>query len=193
LSSAKGSKKTSPRFAKKELVSLLPQQSGGIMFPPRGLQEETFSEVTGAKAPSFRDLPLGRTSALSLSKWLRNRQNSPGYKSQRRPPRSLRMQEKAYSLSIMIQHISPLLDPRSVAPMHPLHHRWKAQLQLVPYEWICVQNAQKIFCTGRKAFAAKDFRRMHDHSTFHNLFGSGLSGLGIMRKTCQSSSSKILQ
>ena len=38
------------------------------MAPPRGgLRDEAFSEVTGERAPSFRDLSLGETAALSHS------------------------------------------------------------------------------------------------------------------------------
>jgi hypothetical protein len=35
--------------------------------PPRGLREVAFSKVTGERAPSFRDLSLGETAALSHS------------------------------------------------------------------------------------------------------------------------------
>jgi hypothetical protein len=68
--------------------------------PRGGLREEAFSEVTGERAPSFRDLSLGETAALSLSKGMRRGQNSPGGKLQKRPARSLGTQEKASSLRI---------------------------------------------------------------------------------------------
>ena len=80
---------------------------------PRGeLTDEVFSEVTGERVPSFRDLSLGETAALSLSKGMRRGQKSPGDKSQKRPTRSLGTQEKASSLSIMIKQLPTLLDPR---------------------------------------------------------------------------------
>jgi hypothetical protein len=49
-------------------------------------------------------------------------------------------------------------------------------LNLVPYELICVQNGQKIFCNARKAFDIRAFERMNGDSTFYDLFASGRSG-----------------
>jgi hypothetical protein len=82
-------------------VSLLLQSGRYQVTPhPWGLREVAFSEVTGERVPSFRDLSLGETAALSLSKGMRRGQNSPGGKSQKRPARSLGAKEKASSLSM---------------------------------------------------------------------------------------------
>ena len=83
------------------------------MASREGLRDEAFSEVTGERAPSFRDLSLGKTPAIPKG-GMRRGQNSPGDKSQKRPARSLGTQEKASSLSITIQQIPSLLDPGSV-------------------------------------------------------------------------------
>ena len=90
-----------------------------------GVREEAFSEVTGERALSFRDLSLGETAGPSLSRGMRRGQNSPGGKSQKRPARSLGTQEKASSLSLMIQNIPALLDPAPVEPIRVLHQRWR--------------------------------------------------------------------
>ncbi|UCE35327.1 MAG: hypothetical protein JSV40_05340 [Deltaproteobacteria bacterium] len=45
------------------------------------------SGVTGGRAPSFRDLSVGETAALSLSKGMRRGQDSPADKLQKRPAR----------------------------------------------------------------------------------------------------------
>jgi hypothetical protein len=93
---------------------------------PRGaLRDEAFSEVTGERAPSFRDLSLGETAALSFSKGMRRGQNSPGGKSQKRPARSLGAQEKASSLSVTSQQLPALLDPGPVEAIPVLHQRWR--------------------------------------------------------------------
>jgi hypothetical protein len=63
-----------------------------------GLRVEAFSEVTGGRPPSFRDLSLGETAAPSASRGMRRGQNSPGGKSQKRPARSLGTKEKASTL-----------------------------------------------------------------------------------------------
>jgi len=89
-----------------------------------GLRDEAFSEVTGERAPSFRDLSLGETAAIPKG-GMGRRQNSPGDKSQKRPARSLGTQEKASSLSIMIQQVPTLLDPGSVELIRVLHQRWR--------------------------------------------------------------------
>jgi hypothetical protein len=47
---------------------------------------------------------------------------------------------------------------------------------VVPYESICVQNGQKIFCNARKAVHIKAFERMNGDLTFYDLFASGRSG-----------------
>jgi hypothetical protein len=89
-----------------------------------GVREEAFSEVTGERALSFRDLSLGETAAIpkgGMGRW----QNSPGGKSQKRPARSLGTQEKASSLSLMIQNIPALLYPGPAEPGRVLHQRWR--------------------------------------------------------------------
>ena len=89
-----------------------------------GLRKEAFSEVTGERALSFRDLSLGETAAIpkgGMGRW----QNSPGGKSQKRPARSLGTQEEASSLSIMSHHMPPPLDPGRLEPIRVLHQSWK--------------------------------------------------------------------
>jgi hypothetical protein len=41
------------------------------------------------------------------------------------PARSLGTQEKASPLSIMIQHITIILEPGSVEPIRVLHQKWR--------------------------------------------------------------------
>ena len=50
--------------------------------------------MTGGRAPSFRDLSVGETAALSLSKAMRRGQDSPADKSQKRPAREPRNDRK---------------------------------------------------------------------------------------------------
>ena len=87
---------------------------------PKWLRDEAFSEVTGERVLSFRDLSLGGTAAIPES-GIGQGQNSPRDKSHKRPARSLEPQEKASSLSIIVQQIPTLLDPGSVEPIRALH------------------------------------------------------------------------
>jgi len=50
-------------------------------YPCPSKEDEVFSVVTGGRAPSFHDLSMGETAALSLSKGMRRGQNSPVDKS----------------------------------------------------------------------------------------------------------------
>jgi hypothetical protein len=82
--------------------------------PLRGrLRDEAFSSATGERVPSFRVLSVGETAA-SPKGGMRRGQNSPIDKSQKRPARSLGAEEKASSLSLIIQQITILLSPASV-------------------------------------------------------------------------------
>ena len=52
----------------------------------------------------------------------------------------------------------------------------------LPQQFIALEHiAQKNFCIAGKAFTIKVLRRMNGHSTFYNLFGSGISCLRIKR------------